>query len=126
MTTARQDVVAWLRAQLPPAVVVLDSLDALANADRATVMVSRSQVTPAPIVDTRDDGLSVWLISPHVDIVLAEADLDENLDAVLAAFDAHEFLRWESGERDMFGGEDGYHAFRVTVTHRTITTDPEE
>lgn len=121
MTTAREDVVDYLRSKLPVSIVVLDSLRYLENAKRACVMVSRASVTPSPVVDTRDDVLAVWLLSPYVDIAEAEKDLDENLDAVLAAFDAHKFLRWDSGERDVFN--DQFHAFRVNVTHRTVTTE---
>lgn len=120
MTTARQDLVTYLRAALPVGIRVLDSIEAITNAKRAVVMVSRSGIQPAPIVDTRDDVLTVWLLSPFVDIGKAEDDLDVSLDAVTDALDAHEFLHWDSGERDVF--DDSYHAFRVNVTHRTITT----
>jgi hypothetical protein len=122
MTTAREDVVAYLRDKLPQ-LKVLDTVEALTNLQRAGVMVTRSAIAHPPdnTADQRDDELTVWLVSTHVDLGKAEADLDENLDEVLAVIDAHEFLHWTAGERAMFNDE--WHAFRLTVPHRTVTTE---
>lgn len=121
MTTARQDVVAHLRAKLPPEIKVLDSIDRIANAKRAVVMVTRESISPVEQYKTRDDGLVVWVLSPKRDIAQAEDDLDLNLDAVLAALDTHRFLHWQTGQRGMY--DDQWHAFRVDVPHRTITDE---
>jgi hypothetical protein len=122
MTTAREDVVAYLRDKLPE-VKVLDTVEALTNLQRAAVMVARSAIAHPPdnTAEQRDDELTVWLVSPHLDIGKAEADLDESLDELLAVIDAHEFLHWTAGERGMFNDE--WHGFRLTVPHRTVTTE---
>lgn len=120
MSTARQDVVDYLRDYLPD-IKVLDALEALTNAKRPCVMVSRSSIELVDVVDQRDDVLTVWLVSPYLDLVKAEADLDEHVDDVLAAIEAHDFLHWTAGERDVFA--EAWHAFRITVPHRTLTNE---
>ncbi|MGN7705048.1 hypothetical protein [Cellulosimicrobium sp. 22601] len=121
MSTAREDLVAHLKAKLTT-VRVLDTLTQLENAKRATVMVSRSSIERADLHESRDDVLTVWLVSPFLDIAKAEADLDANLDAVLAAIEDHEYLHWTGGSRDMFAE---FHAFQITVPHRTLLTTEE-
>jgi hypothetical protein len=130
MTTARQDLAAHLTATLPAEMKVISALEALTNAKRPVVMVTRSSIEPPPTYQTRDDVLVVWLLSPNLDPVAAEDDLDTNLDVVLAALEATgtggsqmPALHWTSGQRDVFNGQ--FHAFRIQVTHRTVTT-PEE
>lgn len=122
-TTARQDLVDYLRARLPATMRVIDTVEALEHVRRAVVMVTRSAISPNPenLVDQRDDELTVWLISPHVDLVKAELDLDENLDRVLAVIEGHAFLHWTAGVREVFADE--WHAFRLTVPHRTLTNE---
>lgn len=122
MTTAREDVAAWLTQNTTLRTVA--TIDAIANTRSPVVLVARSAINPSPIPDTRDDELTVWLITPELDLAAAEASLDANVDQITDALDRHEFLHWSSGERDMFGGEGGYHAFRITVTHRTVIEPP--
>lgn len=120
MTTAREDVVAYLRDKLPAEFKVLDSVAQLSNITSPAIAVRRAGISrpEGNIVDQRDDELTVWLISPMLDLVNAEDQLDANLDTLLFVIEAHEILHWTAGERDMF--DDGWHAFRLTVPHRTV------
>lgn len=122
MTTAREDLVAHLQATLPAEVKIIPAIAAVPNAKTAVVLVSRSTLERSPQQGTRDDVLTVWLLSPLVDLVAAEADLDVTLDVVLAAIESHPYLHWRDGRRDLFA--DAYHAFAITVPHRTIIEEP--
>lgn len=116
MSTAREDVAQFLRHNTQ--LTVVDAVTGVENARHAVVLVTRSSITPGPVPKQRDDGLTVWVLSPLVDPIAAEADLDRHVDIVTNALDSHPFLRWESGERDVYA--EAFHAFRVTTTHRTL------
>lgn len=117
MSTAREDLTTHLVGLLT-GVQVIGALAGIENAVGPVVFVSRTSGQPAPLVGHRDDGLTVWVLSPLLDPVEAEVDLDAHLDEVLAALDAHDYLHWDTYAREVYA--EAFHAYRVTLTHRTV------
>lgn len=111
--SATSEVAAFLRERLE--LRVLSGITTLANLTRATVYVSRATVVPRPPVH-REHTVAVWVLAPEVDEVAADRTLDPELDRVLDALDAHPSLTWTTAERTVFGGEDGFHAWRIDAS----------
>lgn len=104
--TVRSEVADALRAVLPAnlkLVSVPRSLDGL-EPGYPVVMLYRDRLEKAPNAQGMYfSTLSLWLISPHVDEVRAEDNLDATLDLVITALDGITFVQWKAAERSTFG-----------------------
>jgi hypothetical protein len=104
---------AALVAKLPSKYLVTGprTVDVL-DARRPLVMVIRTNTEPAPNYSgSYLSTFAIWVIQPKQ--IAPDDDLDDDLDAVILALDAYDFVAWTGAERSTY--LDDYPAYRLTA-----------
>lgn len=114
----RSDLAAALQPLLPANTKIVDvprSLDGI-EAKKPVVMLYREDVTKAPnAIGDYFNSFALWVVSPLINTIRAEDNLDDLLDEVLRALDQVSWLNWTTAERSVFGDNQAP-AYKVTLT----------
>lgn len=114
----RSDLAAALQPLLPANTKIVDvprSLDGI-EAKKPVVMLYRDEVSKAP--NAQGDyfnSFALWVVSPIINTIRAEDNLDDLLDDVLRALDQVSWLNWSTAERSVFGDNQAP-AYKVNLT----------
>lgn len=104
--TLRADLAAALKPLLPARTKIIDvprSLDGI-ETQRPVVMLYRERMEKAPnALGDYFNTFALWIVSPNIDPVRAESQLDAMLEEVIPALDAVDWLNWNYAERSTFG-----------------------
>ena len=104
--SVRSQVSDALRALLPANMRVIDvprSLDGI-EANRPVVLLYRDRLEKAPNAQGAYlSTISLWIITPKIDTIKGEDELDAALDIVVAALDTILWANWRTAERSIFG-----------------------
>jgi len=104
--SVRSQVSDALRALLPANMRVIDvprSLDGM-EANRPVVLLYRDRLEKAPNAQGAYlSTISLWIITPKIDTIKGEDELDAALDIVVAALDTILWANWRTAERSIFG-----------------------
>lgn len=104
--TVRSDFAAAIKAALPANVKIIDvprSLDGV-QVNQPVVLFYRDRVEKAPNGQgVYFNTISLWVITPNIDSVRAEDNLDATLDVVITAIDSITWANWKTAERSTFG-----------------------
>jgi hypothetical protein len=106
---------AALVAKLPKRYLVIGprTLDAI-DARRPVVMVIRTTTEPAPnYAGSYLSTFGIWVINPK--LIEPDDDLDDNLDAVILALDAYDFVAWTTAERSTYEDQPAYRLTAQTI-----------
>jgi hypothetical protein len=114
----RSDLSAALKPLLPANTKIVDvprSIDGL-EAKKPVVMLYREEVSKAPnAIGDYFNTFALWVVSPMINTVRAEDNLDNLLDDVLRALDQVKWLNWTTAERSVFGDNQAP-AYKVNLT----------
>jgi hypothetical protein len=79
------------------------SLDGM-EANRPVVLLYRDRLEKAPNAQGAYlSTISLWIITPKIDTIKGEDELDAALDIVVAALDTILWANWRTAERSIFG-----------------------
>lgn len=119
----RQDVVDQIAPLLPAEWDVLPYSDEPDVLDRPAVMVTATRLSPARLASQYDVTMHVYVLIPHHDDVLVDADAVD--DAVLLSLDALLRLRAVTqGDAERVTFQGGHPCWDITLT-LTASVDPE-
>ena len=120
--SVRSQVSDALRALLPANMRVIDvprSLDGM-EANRPVVLLYRDRLEKAPNAQGAYlSTISLWIITPKIDTIKGEDELDAALDIVVAALDTILWANWRTAERSIFGDAQAP-AYRIDLQVATI------
>ena len=112
---SRRGLIAALVAKLPRKYQVVGprTLDA-PDAKRPVVMVIRTNTEPAPnYAGSYLSTFAIWVIQPKT--IEPDDDLDDDLDQVILALDAYDFVAWTGAERSTYLDQPAYRLTANTI-----------
>jgi hypothetical protein len=119
--SSRKDLAAALTEALPETVKVIDhpkDIDAQAGSVRAVVMISRTEIAPAPNQQgSYLQTFEIVVVEPRTDQDgVSEDSLDDITDEVIEALDDLDWLRWSNCSRATYAGTHPAYKFDLTIT----------